>query len=184
MLEFLKKIRKLIVILLEKIGIIGKTNSGVDDNGTPDDTSDDVKWYEYAIFNEELIEKLKDVFRPIIKKYYDGEGKDEYYAFMDGLVKHIKVYCTVDEDGKLLSFKFTLMDDYNKDLHEFVKQFIVKDFYAIIENTALGNIPLSLNINDGVIEVRLVRFLGSNGEDLVAELDEEESETIEETVTE
>lgn len=176
MLEFLKRIRKLIVMLLEKIGLIKKTESGVDDNGTPDDTSDDISWYEYAVFGTEVIDKLKEVFKPIVKKYYDGEGKDEYFQFMDGLVKHIKVYCTVDDDGKLLSFKFTLADDYNKDLHEFIEKFIITDFYAMIENTALGKIPLSLNVKDGIVEVRLIKFIGNDGEEIVITEDETTTE--------
>lgn len=129
-------------------------------------TEDDDSWFEYVAFDESTIEKIKDVFRPIVKKYYSGEGQNTYFEFMEGLIKHIKVYCTISDEGKLLSIRFSMSNAYiaTDAFGAFINQYILKDFYAKIQDTALADIPLEINLENGVLKIRLVKFLNDTEE--------------------
>ena len=176
------KLKSLFIKLLEFFGIIKKTDNSSEVEKTTEDTTEvvpsteeeknttdvtievnqpdeDDTWYEYTVFDETTIELIKTVFRPIIKNYYSGEDQSVYFEFMNGLVKRIKVYCTISEDGKLLSIRFTSSDDYNKLLQDFITKFILKDFYDKIANTALDDLPLEIKVENGIVNIKLVKFL-------------------------
>lgn len=165
-------IKQILFKILEFFGILRKTNSDTttDTSDSTDVTikveenEDNSEWFEYVAFDEYTIEAIKDVFRPIIKNYYSGEGKNVYYEFMKGIIRRIKVYCTISEDGKLLSIRFSLSDSYSatQEFESFINEHILKDFYSKIENTSLANIPLEIKLENGVLKVRLVKFLEDN----------------------
>lgn len=125
------------------------------------ESDEDDPQFEYCVFDESTIELIKDALRPIVKKYYSGTGQNIYYEFMSGLVKRIKVYCTISEDSKLLSIRFSMSDTYNatEKFEEFINKYILSDFYAKIQDTKLGQIPLEINLENGILKVRLVKFL-------------------------
>ncbi len=163
-------IKQILFKILEFFGILRKTTDDSKEDTSTDNTDvtikveeadDDDSWFEYVAFDESTIEAIKDVFRPIIKNYYSGDGKNVYFDFMKGIIRRIKVYCTISEDGKLLSIRFSLSDTYSatEEFEAFINQYILKDFYTKIENTSLANIPLEIKLENGVLKVRLVKFL-------------------------
>ena len=141
--------------------IIEEETSNVDEaesNVEEEKKEELVKQPVYRIWNDQDKEKFAALLRPIVR-VFNKEKREEYSdytAIPEEELKNFKVYGSIVDDGKLLIFKFTQSDSYNKKIQDFVLNVITKEFVNAVKNCKElpDDMKLDLEVEDGKIKIR------------------------------
>lgn len=97
------------------------------------------------------IATIKDILRPIVRGY-NYQNKD-IYAKNTSNIKVLKCFITSSANDKLLIFRPTQSDSYNKTISTFVRKYIFKDFSDALVRKDIYNL-LDVESSSGKILIR------------------------------
>lgn len=97
------------------------------------------------------IATIKDILRPIVRGY-NYQNKDIYVKNTNN-IKILKCFITSSANDKLLIFRPTQSDSYNKTISTFVRKYIFKDFSDALVRKDIYNL-LDVESSSGKILIR------------------------------